>query len=259
METSLEFKHLCIDKYYTDWFLDYVDKFKENDKSHQINIDIKKEHSIKVLENIYTITNNLKLTQNDRFLCYLAGLYHDIGRFQQYRQYRTFNDSKSKNHSSIGIKTIKNENIFRNLDKKDQTTIMQIIMLHNKKNLPIKLNKQLKKMVNVIRDADKIDIIRIILNNLQTDGKKNNTVFLNLKNNPEKYSKSIIKKLRTPNTVDYKELIWINDFILLILSWYNTLCFSSSKKEFKKRNYINRIIKHLPESINKAELLNIFL
>ena len=36
-----------------------------------------------------------------------VALLHDVGRFEQYKRYGTFNDRKSVNHAALGVEIMK--------------------------------------------------------------------------------------------------------------------------------------------------------
>jgi putative nucleotidyltransferase with HDIG domain len=42
-------------------------------------------------------------------------LFHDIGRFEQFKTYGTFDDRASENHATIGLKVLKATDILNRL------------------------------------------------------------------------------------------------------------------------------------------------
>ena len=85
------------------WFDEYRHRFDSDDSTLQENIDLKAEHTRRVCEAIRDIGRSLCLSEEDLCLAEACGLLHDIGRFEQYRQYRTFADYKSQNHATLGV------------------------------------------------------------------------------------------------------------------------------------------------------------
>jgi HD superfamily phosphodiesterase len=53
--------------------------------------------------NIRDIGKSIALSQQDLIVDEAAALLHDIGRFEQYRRYQAFVDSKSENHAALGV------------------------------------------------------------------------------------------------------------------------------------------------------------
>ena len=66
----------------------------------------------------------------------MAALLHDIGRFEQYRRYRTFADSRSENHASLGVKIIKQENLLQGCTAVAADTIIRTVGCHNRLDIP---------------------------------------------------------------------------------------------------------------------------
>ena len=49
-------------------------------------------------------------------LAEIMALFHDIGRFEQYKQYRTFSDYRSEDHAALGVKVIKANRILNGFE-----------------------------------------------------------------------------------------------------------------------------------------------
>ena len=61
-------------------------------------------HSFSVAEKCFSIASSLHLNKKQRQLCYFVGLFHDIGRFEQWKKYQTYNDKISENHGFLSAK-----------------------------------------------------------------------------------------------------------------------------------------------------------
>jgi len=85
------------------WFEDYIRQFYSNDPIVQENMDLKAEHSRRVCEAIMDIGVSRDVSREDLCIAEASGLLHDIGRFEQYRRYRTFADYKSEDHAVLGV------------------------------------------------------------------------------------------------------------------------------------------------------------
>lgn len=64
-------------------------------------------HSFAVANCAFDIACHLNYNQHDRLFCYIMGLYHDIGRFEQWKLYHTYDDNKSGSHGELGVKMFK--------------------------------------------------------------------------------------------------------------------------------------------------------
>ena len=98
---------------------------------------------------------------------WFLGLLHDIGRFEQVRRYGTFVDSVSVDHAEFGADLLFKEGLIKDfpvekLTAEELCLIETAIRLHNKLNLPQELDERTRYFCNLIRDADKTDIFRVI-------------------------------------------------------------------------------------------------
>ena len=75
----------------------YTDKYDSTDTK----IALKIEHTYHVAENALVIAEDLGLPGEDVDLAWFLGLLHDIGRFEQLRQYGTFLDARSVDHAEF--------------------------------------------------------------------------------------------------------------------------------------------------------------
>ena len=83
------------------WFRDFVMSFYLDDDYVRTNITLKEEHTYRVCENVKTLGQALGLNDNDLRIGETAALFHDLGRFEQFRKYRSFDDRGSENHAAL--------------------------------------------------------------------------------------------------------------------------------------------------------------
>ena len=143
-------------------FNDYFSKFNMNDK----NMARKYGHSIRVMNNAIDIANYLKLDEHGLNLAQFIGLTHDIGRFLQWKIYGTFVDNKSIDHALLGIQILfgSSKQIKFDIDPSDEIIIRRAIYNHNKYKIDELLSEEELLYANIIRDADKIDLLYLLSN-----------------------------------------------------------------------------------------------
>lgn len=149
-------------------FASYVSDYDMNDAK----ISLKAVHTYKVAELCETIATSLALGEEERFIAWMCGLLHDIGRFEQVTRYNTFVDSESIDHALLSTQILFGEEgittgILRNfIEITDYDDILyKTILYHSAYHIPDDLTEQEKMYCNILRDADKIDIFRV---NLET-------------------------------------------------------------------------------------------
>ncbi len=141
-------------------FANYTKYFNPEDPK----ISLKITHTYKVAENCRSIAESLGLTADEIEVAWLIGMLHDIGRFEQIKRYGTFNDSKSVDHGEFGADLLFKEQrlIEEYIDVRDYDEIIEIsIRQHNKYRISQGLDSKTEMFLNIIRDADKIDIFRV--------------------------------------------------------------------------------------------------
>src|SRR5680860_1902772 len=97
-------------------FNNYVDSFQDLTDNQKRNFEIKKEHSARVAEISLFLAEKLDLTDEQKQIAFLTGLFHDIGRFKQLVEFDTFNDEKSVDHAEYLVKILEDETLFATTD-----------------------------------------------------------------------------------------------------------------------------------------------
>ncbi|MBT8764090.1 HD domain-containing protein [Desulfohalobiaceae bacterium Ax17] len=233
---------------YKLWFKEYVHKFYSKNEQDQENIRLKEEHSYRVLKNAQAIAHDEGLNSRLYFLTSLAALFHDIGRFEQYSRFKTFNDKLSVDHARLGNEILKREEILNNLSFKEARNVLIAVLLHNRLSLPLKLPPNLLTISQIVRDADKLDIFPVVLSYVQPGGKENRVVTLGLRDEPEAFSVKVLEQVQQGRLANYTDMVYINDFKLLLLSWVFDLNFAFTCREVLAKGYVHSLIELLPQT-----------
>ena len=93
-------------KQWIKWFKVYVSGYLTENPDDNHAIRLKEEHTYRVCGNITLLSRKLDLPPEDILLAKTMALFHDLGRFKQYRRYGTFNDRVSQNHAELGVAEI---------------------------------------------------------------------------------------------------------------------------------------------------------
>lgn len=228
------------------WFADYCRSFYSADADEQRNIYLKELHTSNVCDNIISIARDELLNEEQQLLAEVIALFHDVGRFPQYRQYKTFKDSDSTNHAALGAKVLRENNVLARFPKDDQDTIIQAVRLHNVFAIPAKLSADGELFLKLIRDADKLDIWRVFIEYYALpEAERASAVGLGFPDLPV-CSDEVLACLEDGRMVNLSMLKTLNDFKLLQLSWVFDLNFAASFRLLKERDYIGNIAATLP-------------
>lgn len=236
------------------WFTDYCISFASPDPEEQRNISLKEFHTRKVCENIRFIGRSESLSPEKQDLAEIIALFHDLGRFEQYRRYKTFKDSDSINHAALSADILQEKNIIAVLAKEDQELILKSVRLHNVFIIPQNLSPEETLFLKLIRDADKLDIWRVFMDFFSLpETERASAAGLGFPDLPG-YSPEVLATLSNRHMVSLSMLRTLNDFKLLQLSWVFDLNFTSSFKMLQERDYIDHLSATLPkdEAIHNA-------
>ncbi len=231
-----------------NWFSIYVQPFKHGDKNLQENIALKEKHTLQVCKEILNIGEQLGLNENELRLSEVIALFHDIGRFEQYARYKTFADHESENHAELSVKILKENKVLDQFDKSIQNLILRTILYHNRFALPEGETNTCLFFSKLLRDADKLDIWRVVTDYYnQNNGKRNSILELSLPDTAG-FSDEVYKDMLNKRIVDVKHIKNLNDFKLLQMGWIFDINFAPTFQCMKMRHYLEMIRQVLPES-----------
>ena len=244
---------------YKQRFLDYTDTFKDVPDAAPLRLKV--EHTFKVFDHACRIVGSLenkasplKEKARDAELCraaVLAALFHDCGRFPQFRQYRTFLDAKSVNHAVLSFQTMRDSDFLKEESRRVRSLAQCAVLLHNRHTLPPMLDADARFVTDVVRDADKLDIFRIMVSYLTSALPERDAVLLHVKDEPESWSPNVAEDVLAGRIARYGDLRYVNDFRLLLGTWMHELRFAVTRRELAESGLMDMVLSQLP----KAEAL----
>ncbi len=233
---------------YREWFRGYCRSFTGRTDQDRRNYLMKESHTYSVCDNALLIARGLALDERETELAAAIGLFHDVGRFPQYRDYRTFRDSVSKNHAVLSAQVLLEQHALRGLPKRDRDLVIHAVVLHNVFSVPARLPERTLLHSRLIRDADKLDIWRIFIEILALpEAERPSAAGLGLPEE-EGYSPQILPLLEQRRMVLLTQLRTLNDFKLLQLAWVYDLNFLPSLRLVRDRDIISRLTATLPRT-----------
>ena len=237
------------------WFDRYVEPFLATDEEGAKNIRLKIEHTRKVCEAMALLSSGEKLSENDSHIASAVALLHDVGRFPQYRRWRTFRDSESDNHARMAIDVIREEKVLAEIAPEEQLLIEEAIRFHNVLEPPATIKSPTRLFIDLIRDADKLDIWRVFVELLaQLPEERPTAATLGLPDLPGIVSEKCIVALESGAIVPLDTVTCFNDFKLLQISWIYDLTSTTARRILLESEYIPTLAATLPErpDIRKA-------
>lgn len=229
-------------RFFHKFFDSYVRSFNCKDELVQQNITLKYEHSLKVCEGSRMICRYLELGDEEHMMAETIALFHDIGRFAQFSKYRTFQDRISVDHAALGVAILIDMGVLECLTESERTVVLTSIEMHNKYRIPDTLDYHTKLHAKILRDADKLDILRIATEYYEQRANKFNPAMEEEMPDTEGFNPLIVQDILNNRNTLSRNVKNINDTRLFKLSWIFDINFAVTLKAIKERRYVDKIL-----------------
>ncbi len=242
---------------FRNWFDSYVAGFTAGEDAAPdvvTNIRLKKDHSERVVKEMLWIADQLALDDQAKDLAGIMALFHDIGRFEQYARYRTFVDQKSENHAELGVTILQQHRVLEILSPDRADLICRVISYHNRAALPVDETAECLFYARLLRDADKLDIWRVLVDHYQGQNPNDNpAIELGLPDTPG-ISDRVYDPVVNAKIVEARHINNLNDFKLLQIGWVFDINFTPALRQVRDRGYVESICQTLPPSDRLARI-----
>lgn len=227
-------------------FLAYAQAFAAEDPGQESLYRLKIEHTLRVLALAQEISREERMDRDAAELAAMAALFHDTGRFRQLRQYRTFSDRQSENHARLGVRALLGNGLLAGMAPARRGVILGAVFLHNVRSLPERLPEPLRSVTMAVRDADKLDIVPVLMGHLETAVELDPVVCLGVTRAPGRYTAAILDDLEQGHTSRYDQLHFENDLRLLVSGWIYDLNYAASRRIYAREGLLERVLAPLP-------------
>ncbi len=141
-------------------FAAYVKNYNDEDPKIRLKI----EHTYRVAAHAETIAKSIQLSDEEVEIAWLCGMLHDIGRFEQVTRYGTFQDDLSENHAYLGSRILFEDGLIERFINPEETLddlVQTAVYYHSDYAIPDDLTERQTMFCDILRDADKIDILKV--------------------------------------------------------------------------------------------------
>ena len=262
-------------------FKKYTDNYDTSDEKIKLKVD----HTYRVAALSERIARSLGLGDDDTNLAWLIGMLHDIGRFEQLKNYGTFSDAESIDHAHYGVELLfedgliekfVSENAAKDLkgtkdlketavksesEEKETKEISELDILrkaiwnHSAYRVEEGLSERVRMFCNIIRDADKIDILKVnydvtleVIYDVTTEELKNSGVTDEVMKAFMEHHAVLRSLKKTPidNLVGHAALVF-------------ELVYNESFKIVKEQGYIEKMLSYVSDNqdtVKKFEIMH---
>lgn len=216
----------------------FYKEYISNYNTDNPKIALKIAHIFRTAEKAKKIAINLELEKEDIQLAELIGMLHDIGRFEQLKQYNTYNDRKSINHGEYGAKILFEDRLIEKFidDRQYDRIIYLAILNHNRDKIEDGINERELLHCKIIRDADKWDIFYV-------EAFESNEAIWGVKEPifDNEVTPEIFDGYMKTGRIDYSKKKVKEDTLITYLSYFFDIYFDYTLENIQKENYIDAI------------------
>lgn len=197
----------------------YVDTFRAPDGTLPEMMQLKRDHTARVVANAQAIAAGEGFAPQTARVCAAAAWLHDTGRYEQLKRYNTFRDSESVDHAVFSHAIVREKGWLADCSAPAMRAVLDAVLFHNRRDVPDGLDTLTAAAAHTVRDADKLDIFRVLETRVATtDWRSDCRAFWNLPvraaPNPE-----VVAAVRAGRPVDYQAIRTLADFVLIQVGW----------------------------------------
>ena len=238
---------------YQAWFGRYARRFLKDAGRDTSAVGLKIVHSQRVRHEIVAIGKAAGLNPGELLIAEVTGLFHDIGRFEQFLKFHTFVDAVSVDHAKMSRQVLEKEGVLNDFTAENRSIILDAVYYHNKLAIPSSFDGRREMISRLIRDADKLDILRVF-DERYKKGAGSEAVNLGLPGSKNISSKVLVDFLHE-RVVNFMDVRSTTDFLVMRLSWFYDINFPQTLRRIKERGYLETMGQHIPRGALRAKIL----
>jgi len=213
-----------------------------------------KTHNEKVVENSLLLGQALDMEDGEMRMAEILALFHDIARFREVSSSPYFSKLTETGHAEAGAELLSLLPPFKELEAAKQEILQKVTVFHNKPELPKRENEFVVYYLKLLRDADKLDTLRLTAEFLTyRDVKVSPADTLHLSKSPA-ISDNICKAIINDMMPKKEDMVTYNDYVLLQLSWVFELTYRKTYLLLNQRGYVKRLYDALPKNDNIIDI-----
>lgn len=238
------------------WFERYVDGFRDQDGVLHPLLELKRGHSLRVAGNVRVIAGDLHFPESENCFAEECGLVHDVGRFTQFARFGSFRDADTVDHGAEGRRILEEQDLSFLPDSGCRDLLLFVVEYHNRKgmDIPHRLSAGQNRFLYLIRDADKLDILELVLRAVVIDGFQDLREMLPHIRLSRELSPGVLAEAAESRSVSNGSLSTLADFLLMMATWCYDMYYPPTRRLVVQRGILPRIRRELPDTKAVREL-----
>eukprot|EP00831_Metopus_contortus_P041274 TRINITY_DN32365_c0_g1_i1.p1 TRINITY_DN32365_c0_g1~~TRINITY_DN32365_c0_g1_i1.p1 ORF type:complete len:263 (-),score=53.50 TRINITY_DN32365_c0_g1_i1:280-1068(-) len=235
-------------KHSQDWFNAYTRRYLDRAEGTVRDLVRRKiSHTMRVLSHVQGILEELQPDEALAQAAEVAAILHDVGRFPQLLGHKSFDDHAGYDHAEQGAIILAGAEVLNPLPEHWRDVIMTVVRYHNRGVVPEGLDAEAQTVLEILRDADKLDAIQGNLkymnpNSLHGKALKSGLAWHDTEVSPEVVRLTLDRKL-----IPFKAINWSNDFILFLCCWLYDLHVPYAFRHLDQSGNYERLLAMLPD------------
>ena len=222
-------------------FASYVSAYDMKDSK----IALKAVHTYRVAGLCRSIAEDIGLSKEDRFVAWMSGMLHDIGRFEQLKRFDSF-EPTTMDHAAYGVQVLFEEGMIRQFVPEDtwDDIIRTAIARHSDFHLEGITDNRTLLHARLIRDADKLDNCRV---KLQDDL----LVFMGASGKEigaQEITPVVYDTVLKDQCIYSPDRVTKMDYWVSYVAYFCDIYFRASFDIIEEHDYLNKIIDRIPYS-----------
>lgn len=210
-------------------------------------LSLKRIHSLQVADTCLSLARTSGCGEADAALAFRMGLCHDLGRFPQFRRYRTFDDRLSCDHGRLSLRLISGLRLDSDLSDGGKALLRGAIGLHNRFMLPEGLTGRIRFFAALLRDADRLDIFRVFSHYYTAGPTPDSPLELGYPDTG-RLSPDVIAAVGEGRSPSYGAGLSVQDIRLIKLTWAYTMETPGAGALFQASGFLEATRRALPDT-----------
>ncbi|MBN2581904.1 MAG: HD domain-containing protein [Planctomycetes bacterium] len=230
----------------SNWFHGYVDRFRSGGGLEPMQ-QLKLDHSLRVAEDAELVARRSGWPEAALRQARVTGLLHDVGRFSQFAEFGTFADRDSVDHARRGCEVLEAEAALADLDPSTVRAMTDAVRYHNRMGVPGDVAVASLPLVQLTRDADKLDIFRVVLEAITSGAVRRHPEILVGVNLDGPAGPTVLADIAAGRMASSRDVRTMADYLLLMAGWVYDINFAATMSEIGRRGILEGMADLLPD------------
>jgi hypothetical protein len=177
----------------------------------------------------------------------IAAILHDVGRFPQLVDRQSFDDHAGYNHAEEGAAILSGIDLLDSISGHWREVVLTAIRYHNRDVTPEGMERDAQTVLEILRDADKLDAIRCNLKYMNPESLHGKALKSGLTWHKTEASPEVVKLTLKRRLIPFKSINWSNDFILFLCCWLYDLHFPYAYRHLRQSGNYEGLLAMLPD------------